>query len=76
MQKINVMILYELNKKRDQTKIIFEENLQMDPTDKWFIDIKSVRIKSGKISSLTTIIRSDMEKRLEDYLNKGWEIKK
>lgn len=70
------MILYELNKKRVQTKIIFEENLQMDPTDKWFIDIKSVRIKSGKISSLTTIIRSDMEKRLEDYLNKGWEIKK
>jgi hypothetical protein len=69
------MILYELNKKRALTKIVFEENLQMDKSDKWFIDIKSVRIKSGKITSLSTIIRSDMEKRLEDYLNKGWEIK-
>lgn len=69
------MILYELNKKRALTKIVFEENLQMDKSDKWFIDIKSVRIKSGKITSLSTIIRSDMEKRLENYLNKGWEIK-
>jgi len=69
------MILYELNKKRALTKIVFEENLQMDKSDKWFIDIKSVRIKCGKITSLLTIIRSDMEKRLEYYLNKGWEIK-
>lgn len=68
------MILYELNKKRALTSIIFEENLDMDKDDKWFIDIKRISNKTKKTDSVTTIIKCDLDNWLRKFTNEGWVI--
>ena len=63
------MELFRLKKKYAKTNIVFEEN-EMDE-DGWFIDINSVD-KHGKIKNCITIIRSDLDSRLNSYINDGW----
>lgn len=67
------MILFKLKKKYAKTYIIFQENLEMDPEDKWFIDVNNVN-KAGEIKNSSTIIRKDMQNWLNGYLRNGWEI--
>jgi len=64
------MELFKLKKKYAKTQIVFIENLDMDK-DGWFIDINSVD-KNGKIKNCITIIRSDIESRLNGYVRDGW----
>lgn len=67
------MRLFKLKKKYAKTSIEFVENLQMDPDDKWFIDIQGVN-KAGDIKSTITIVRKDMNKWLNGYLTDNWVI--
>jgi len=66
-------MIFKLKKKHAKTNIIFVENLEMDPDDKWFIDINSVN-KSGDIKNTVTIIKPDLTKWLNGYLREGWTI--
>lgn len=70
------MILIELDKKRAISKIIFEENIKMDNTDKWFIDVKKVKKKTDKLMSVSTILRKDIDTWVNIYQKEGWEIVK
>lgn len=70
------MILIELNKKRAISKIIFEENIKMDNNDKWFIDVKKIKNKTGKLMSISTILRKDIDTWINIYKKEGWDIVK
>jgi len=67
------MVLYKLNKKWAKTNVIFEENLKMDPVDKWFIDVKGIN-KLNIVKSIHTILKKDIDNWLNIYLNDGWKI--
>ena len=64
------MILFKLKKKYARGNIIFVENTDMDPDDKWFIDIRRVNGKGEK--TLSTIIRKDIDTWKSYYISQGW----
>jgi len=66
-------MIFKLKKKYAKTNICFVENLEMDPEDRWFIDIQSAN-KTGVVKSTITILRPDMNSWLNTYLSEGWEI--
>lgn len=66
------MTLFKLKKKRAHGEIVFTENINMDPYDKWFIDIKRVNSKGEKL--LSTIIRKDVDSWKNYYISQGWQV--
>ena len=67
------MELYRLEKNNLKTNIVFVENLDMDPIDKWFINIYRV-YKNGRKDLISTIIKKDIRNRIDKYIRDGWNI--
>lgn len=66
-------VLYHLEKPRSRYKIIFVEDLAMDP-DGWFIDVQYRWKKDDKIERSSCIILKDVKAHLSPLLREGWEI--
>jgi len=43
-----------------------------DDEDEWFIDIVEYRTKSQVITNISTIIKKDLQDRLDWYYKNGW----
>jgi hypothetical protein len=57
-----------LKKPRAKTTVIFKP----DPDDDWFIDVIQFETKSGKETSRSLIIGSDVEQWKRIFISEGW----
>lgn len=64
-------ILHHLRKPKAKCDIIFEEDLKMDE-DGWFISVKHIQRKDGKVTRESCIILKNVETWLNSYLQDGY----
>jgi hypothetical protein len=64
-------ILHKFEKPRSKTFCIMEE----DTEDPWFVYVKKIENKSGKVSDSSMIIAKDVEDWIEALEKSGWAKK-